>query len=511
MWVSHDAGGSWISAGLHTIGFTQVMPDPSSNAVYALEAAGGRLLATIDHGATWVQRGRVPHQGNQDVQLILAIDPAPPSTLYMGVLIPLSEVEPGVPNFAQQTFRSTDAGAHWAKVGPGGFPVAVGPHHEVYAGSFRSRDGGATWQAGSFPPSLPAGYTAGQPHTLYCFSYDLGVVVSHDAALSWQLANQGLDSSRVEAFAVDAQGSALYASLQTQGVLKSSPPGSPWQPVNHGLPNQGDLPRNTLAVDPSVAGHLYLGWSPQFVDAGGLAESVDGGASWQQIQPSSGACRFEVASLAIEPMAPQTLFATGALAPQCSTDAGVCSNFKSVDGGSTWSCLPYAGASLKIAPSDPAVEYAFFLGFDATRINRSTDGGLTWVPADLGIPKRVAWIRDLAVDPTNAQRLLTTGSDGSVWISTNGGQSWTLADHGLPSAPDFLAIDPRQPAVLYASSGALGVYRSLNSGLNWHPYVGGLPPLGFPFAEIGPIIFDAGPQEMLYIAVSGNGLFASTP
>jgi photosystem II stability/assembly factor-like uncharacterized protein len=300
--------------------------------------------------------------------------------------------------------------------------------------------------------------------------------------------------------------------VPTQGLLKSATLGAPWQPSGQGLPHLGDLREEAIAADPTTAGHLFVGWSPLFTPAGGLAESTDGGASWTQIQPSGNLCRLDVSSLQIEPLSPLTMYGTGVLQTECDSGAPACSSFKTTDGGASWSCLPFEGVNLVIAPSDPNIVYAFFIDFDAVpRISRSGDGGASWSAADTGIPTRVLEMRALAVDPTNAHRLLAAGSDGSVWLSTTDGSSWAVASHGLPSGPDFVAIDPRTPTTFYATSGALGVYRSLNSGQNWHPFIGGLPPLGFPYAEIGPLLFSPDAADTLFVAVTGAGIFSATP
>jgi hypothetical protein len=102
---------------------------------------------------------------------------------------------------------------------------------------------------------------------------------------------------------------------------------------------------------------------------------------------------------------------------------------------------------------------------------------------------------------------------GVVFKSTNGGGNWSLSYTGLkPNFVQALAIDPTNPATLYAGTkyaGTLGkgVYKSSNGGVDWSPFNTGLTYMGVQALAIDP----ANPAT-LYAGTSG-GVFkiSSTP
>ena len=92
-------------------------------------------------------------------------------------------------------------------------------------------------------------------------------------------------------------------------------------------------------------------------------------------------------------------------------------------------------------------------------------------------------VRALAIDPSNPATLYAGTNGGGVFKSTNGGTSWTVSNSGLTGFSGAqvlaLAIDPSNPATLYAgtftcngpgcSNGASGAFKSTNGGTTWQP------------------------------------------
>jgi photosystem II stability/assembly factor-like uncharacterized protein len=77
-----------------------------------------------------------------------------------------------------------------------------------------------------------------------------------------------------------------------------------------------------------------------------------------------------VLALAVDPAAPQTVYAGG--------EGGL---YKSPDGGRTWSRLPFPGdnaVALAISPSTPNVLVAITVKSRQGLVYRSTDGGQSW-------------------------------------------------------------------------------------------------------------------------------------
>ena len=78
-------------------------------------------------------------------------------------------------------------------------------------------------------------------------------------------------------------------------------------------------------------------------------------------------------------------------------------------------------------------------------------------------------IRALAIDPANPATLYAGTTGGGVFKSTDGGGSWAAVNTGLTSVPSYaLAIDPTTPATLYAGgTEGGGVFKSTDSGGTW--------------------------------------------
>jgi hypothetical protein len=131
------------------------------------------------------------------------------------------------------------------------------------------------------------------------------------------------------------------------------------------------------------------------------------------------------------------------------------------------------------ATADGAVSYA---ASEFGGLYRSSDGGQTWARIDSFLPQG-AW--DVAVDPSNAQKLYATAlydgradSRAGISVSTDGGQSWTKPPTLTP--PDGfcapfakeepsgfgISIDHASPNVVAAGTNC-GVAISTDSGATW--------------------------------------------
>ena|SRR2546425_4079293 len=115
--------------------------------------------------------------------------------------------------------------------------------------------------------------------------------------------------------------------------------------------------------------------------------------------------------LVIDPTNPETVYAGTA-------NGGV---FKSDDGGQSWSRVPglFAGIfALVIAPTSPATT-VYAAGFG---VYKTTDGGQTWTSASVGITSQL--VRNLAIDPTNPAVVFAGTEGGGVFKTTDSGVTW---------------------------------------------------------------------------------------
>lgn len=87
-------------------------------------------------------------------------------------------------------------------------------------------------------------------------------------------------------------------------------------------------------------------------------------------------------------------------------------------------------------------------------------------------------IRALVIHPDEPNRMWVGGVSGGIWRTTNGGAYWTPVNDFLPSlAVSCMALDPRDPQVLYAGTGegfggsgesrGAGILKSTDGGTTW--------------------------------------------
>jgi len=278
---------------------------------------------------------------------------------------------------------------------------------------------------------------------------------------------------------------ALFASALALAALSALADGA-WTPLG---PFGGQV--SSLAVDPSAPQTVYAA-----TQGGGVFKSTDGAATWQPA--GSGLPSPFVGLLAIDPATPQTLYAGG--------DFGLA---KSDDGAATWHSLLLpsftAVSGLAIDPSAPRTLYAGV----AAGVAKSTDGGATWEPA-VSSRALASPISALVVDPRRPSFVYAATSLVGVARSTDGGRTWTHAGP-LVGRVRALALAPQQTATVYAGfapnsgddpNGTVGLFVSKNGGRSWVRSRGGLGALGVTALAVVP--------GRLYAGTDGGGVLAST-
>lgn len=87
-------------------------------------------------------------------------------------------------------------------------------------------------------------------------------------------------------------------------------------------------------------------------------------------------------------------------------------------------------------------------------LQRSSDGGRTWQPAEGPPVARLAW--------TEPGRLWGAGLDGTLWRSSDGGDTWEDSGEAPGRAEAFNDVEGR---LLFAAGGAL--FESADDGDSW--------------------------------------------
>ena len=262
---------------------------------------------------------------------------------------------------------------------------------------------------------------------------------STDHGLQWTSVFHA-SSDQVFTLATGSQG--VVYSGTGDGVFRSRNGGTTW--FGAGLGGQTVF---ALAVDPRDPSIVYAG-TDSGTSVGGLFQTKDGGGTWDRVAVFPGG---SISRVAIDPSNPDTVFAGG---------VGGGGILRTRDGGSHWDHLGGTDVTLDLAvdPADSNRVYAIRLPpcsgpvFCLMRLDRSTDGGDTWVSVPL--PALPAY--RIVVDATST---LFVNAGVRVYASRDFGETWAPIENQTRVFASVLAFDPLEPATLYAatSEGVLSI------------------------------------------------------
>ncbi len=204
--------------------------------------------------------------------------------------------------------------------------------------------------------------------------------------------------------------------------------------------------------------------------------------------------------------------------------------WKSVNNGTTWSCL-FADAlsigDIAVAPSDPDVVWIGSgegnnqrSSYAGNGVWRSTNGGKTFAHVGLDDSHHIGRV---VVDPRDAAtayvaalgHLYTANAQRGLYKTTDGGATWELVlGRGDQIGVADVVFDPRDPDTLYAATyqrlrrawnfddvGDSAIYRSIDGGTSWRRLAGGLP--GGKLGRIG-VAFSAAEAGLLYACIDNQ-------
>jgi photosystem II stability/assembly factor-like uncharacterized protein len=230
----------------------------------------------------------------------------------------------------------------------------------------------------------------------------------------------------------------------------------------------------------SPSGTIYIG---SF--GGGVLKSTDRGGTFRAV--NNGLSLLTVATMAMAPDDPNTLYV--------STFGG--GSFKTVDGGANWAPVPEGGAPL-IMVVDPTNANNVFIGFNgAVPVRRSTDGGTTWSSAT-GIPANSP-VFGLAIDPRDPRVMYAGTAGNGAYKSVDRGATWTAMT--VDSTVWTVTVDPADSRTIYAGGNGSGVFRSVDAGATFTR-------LGTP--GDGVVLSIARSGSLLYAGTASSGLQVSS-
>jgi hypothetical protein len=113
---------------------------------------------------------------------------------------------------------------------------------------------------------------------------------------------------------------------------------------------------------------------------------------------------------------------------------------------------------INVLAIDPIAPITLYAGTDSG-VLKSTDSGSTWEVINTGLANLN--VRALIFDPTRPN-ILYAGTKGGVFKSENGGENWNALNAGLTNTLVYaLAVDPAAPNTLYAGTYGGGVFSIL--------------------------------------------------
>jgi photosystem II stability/assembly factor-like uncharacterized protein len=217
---------------------------------------------------------------------------------------------------------------------------------------------------------------------------------------------------------------------------------------------QGGL---VVSLDTNASGTLYLGTADGHVFA-----SNDGASSWQLRGRVGNRLDAVVTRLVVDGQDPNHLLAA-VWYREAAENGGI---FGSEDGGRTWRSSGLQGEAvraLEAAPSNPAE----LLAGTRTGVFRSRDRGVTWQRISPAGDPELRNVDSIAIDPRDPD-VIYAGTYHLPWRTKNGGRGWEPVIAGLIDDSDIMSLrlDATNPDRLYMSA-CSGIYRSENQGGEW--------------------------------------------
>lgn len=243
-----------------------------------------------------------------------------------------------------------------------------------------------------------------------------------------------------------------------------------------------------LAVNPEKNSEYYVA-----VASGGVWKTTNSGTTYDPI--FDGEASYSIACVQLAPTNPHVVWVgTGENNNQRSVAYGD-GVYKSEDGGKSWKNMGLKNSEhigkILIHPENENIVYVAAYGPLWSKggergLYKTIDGGENW-ELILEIDGHTG-INDIVMDPRNPDIIyaaahqrrrhvftyLGGGKGSGIHKTTDGGKNWKKLSHGLPSSEMGrigLAVSPANPdyiyAIIEATKGNEGFYRSTNRGASW--------------------------------------------
>jgi len=502
-----EQGKGWKLTGPSGATVEDLLIDPLDPEIVYVGTWLSGVFRSTDGGVTWTAvNDGFPVESPSDyihVPALAADASTDPATLYAGVTLPAT-VGADV-----WLYRSLDRGETWTVVNEEEFgysihAVAVDPGDPaiLYVGTsfgyFRTEDGGESWRQKVLSHNdssvLALAVTPAEPSVLYAGTTTSVYRVTFDD--SGSASSERLESGfYVYDLEVHPEDPAILYVGAIQGLFRTLDGGESWTEPAVDVLESSPLAVAFAPSDPDVVYVSSFGGTGSGEGSGGVFRSGDGGNSWAPVH--DGLDDLAYPALGVHPTDPESLLVG-------TRGTGI---FRSHDGGNSWSVsgrgLHHTVVNRLFAtpPGDRTLYATVWNG----QIHRSADAGVSWTVISNGFDQ--TRFEDLVVDPYDPANLYTSSLFDDLFRSTDGGASWTSIGEGMEGDSSLirvLAIDPTDPAVLFAGTG-IGfkkLYRSTDRGDHWT--------LVFEGSQVVTFVFDPTDSSRIWAGTVSNGVLRTT-
>ena len=347
--------------------------------------------------------------------------------------------------------------------------VAVDIHEPaiVYAGLgelgiYRSTDGGTTWEPSKAQMGGWIGNITSTPHGVFASCGNFGLFRTTDQGLSWDLVEVAPET-RITGMHYSPFGDIFLATSEGGLLYASRNGGSNWFDIGGNLPS---ALISAMAASGPIEYWVAKGGRGEL----GVYHTTNGGKSWEQstlpqIRDAG------VGHIFVAHDDPSLILVGFHNIHNEGRPDGVSYSWLSRNGGESW--LPVWGffdPDNGWLPLAQGLDGALYVN-NANHLYASHDRARTWQRLRLseGLEgRRPGDIGNMVVHPADPDVLFVPVLNG-VAVSRDGGQTWRVENAGMIlTQVSLLAVDPIDPAVVYAASaGGEGTFRSKDRGNTW--------------------------------------------
>jgi len=297
--------------------------------------------------------------------------------------------------------------------------------------------------------------------------------------LKWRNVGPALTSGRVSDIAVNPKNPfEYYIATSSGGVWKTINAGITYEPL---FDSQGSYSTGCVTIDPNNSNIIWVGTGENngqrsVAYGDGVYKSEDGGKNWEHMGLKNSE---HIGNIIVHPENSNIVY-VAAIGPLWNKggDRGL---YKTTDGGKTWNAVltidEHTGVNeIVMDPRNPEVLYASTLqrrrhvytyvgGGPESGLQKSTDGGKTWKKINKGLPKVELGRIGLAISPANPEIIYAiveaSNGKGGFYKSTNRGASWEKQSSRSTSGNYYQEIiaDPIDPDVVYSMDTWMSVTR----------------------------------------------------